>query len=60
MPLEKDLQEQLNEVKQPYYDFEIAKICQWLRMHKHKLTMYVSLKGDVVFRDKETREIVKL
>lgn len=53
-----ELQEQLNNVKQPYYDFEIAKICKWLRMNG--LTMHVTLRGDVTFRDKHTKEIVKL
>jgi hypothetical protein len=48
----------LKDVKQPYYDFEIAKICKWLRTNG--LPMHASLKGEVVFRDKYTKEIVKL
>jgi hypothetical protein len=35
---------------QPHYDFEIAKICEWLK--KHKLTMHVTLKGEVTFKKK--------
>ena len=50
MPLENDLQEQLNKVKQPYYDLEIAKICTWLK--EHKLTMHVKLDGSVSFKKK--------
>ncbi len=35
---------------QPHYDFELAKICQWLK--KNKMTMHVSLKGDVYIKYK--------
>ena len=41
---------ELNEVKQPYYDFEIAKICVWLK--KNGMSMHVTLKGDVSFKKK--------
>ena len=51
MPLENDLQEQLNKVKQPYYDFEIAKIYVWLK--EKSLTMHVKLDGSVTFKPKE-------
>jgi hypothetical protein len=37
-------------MKQPYYDFEIAKICVWLK--KHGYTMHVKLNGDVELRKK--------
>jgi hypothetical protein len=47
----------LEEIKQPYYDFELAKISAWLK--KRKLTMHVTIKGEVSFRRKLTREIVK-
>jgi len=30
---------------QPYYDFEIAKICAWLKAHR--MTMHVKLDGSV-------------
>ena len=53
-----ELIEHLNKVKQPYYDIELAKISVWLK--KHGLTMHVTLKGEVTFRDKITREIVKI
>jgi hypothetical protein len=36
---------------QPYYDFEIAKICAWLIEHGY--TMHVTLKGAVTLRKKE-------
>lgn len=39
-------------MKQPYYDFEIAKICEWLK--KHNMTMHVTLSGKVTLKDKET------
>jgi hypothetical protein len=39
------------DIKQPYYDIEIAKICNWLRMHK--LTMHVKLDGSVSFKKKD-------
>lgn len=35
---------------QPHYDFEIAKICTWLK--KHGYTMHVTLSGDVTLRKK--------
>ncbi len=35
---------------QPYYDFELAKICAWLK--KHRMTMHVSLNGEVSLRYK--------
>lgn len=37
-------------MKQPYYDIEIAKICEWLK--KHGYTMHVSLSGVVVLKKK--------
>jgi hypothetical protein len=37
-------------VHQPYYDFEIAKIIEWLR--KHGYTMHVKLSGEVELRKK--------
>ena len=37
-------------IRQPYYDFEIARICSWLK--KNGLTMHVSLNGNVVFKQK--------
>jgi hypothetical protein len=43
---------------QPYYDFEIAKICTWLKARG--LTMHVTLDCKITFRDKITNEIVKL
>lgn len=46
----KSLAEQLSEVKQPYYDIELAKVCAWLRMHNY--SMYVTLKGDIELRKK--------
>ena len=49
---------ELSKVKQPYYDIELGKICRWLK--EHGLTMHVTLSGEVTFRDKITREIVKL
>jgi hypothetical protein len=51
-------EEALRKVKQPYYDFEIAKICVWLK--QHGLTMHVTLRGDVAFKRKGTDEIVNL
>ena len=48
-------QESLQNVKQPYYDIEIGKICAWLK--QRGLTMHVSLKGEIVFRDKTTGDI---
>ncbi len=38
------------QLPQPYYDFEIAKICVWLK--KHGYTMHVTLRGDVTLRRK--------
>lgn len=35
-------------MKQPYYDFEIAKICAWLKANGY--TMHVTLKGEVTLR----------
>jgi len=46
------------EVKQPYYDFEIAEMIRWLKAHG--LTMHVKLDGSVTFRDKMTGEIVRI
>lgn len=40
-----EFEEALSKVKQPYYDFEIAKICQWLKKHKYKC--FVSINGQV-------------
>jgi hypothetical protein len=40
----------LEKVKQPYYDIELAKISIWLRMNK--LTMHVKLDGSVSFKKK--------
>ena len=39
---------ELNDIKQPYYDFEIAKICAWLRAYGY--TMHVKLNGSVELR----------
>jgi hypothetical protein len=36
---------------QPYYDFELAKICAWLKANGH--TMHVTLGGNVTLRKKE-------
>lgn len=36
---------------QPYYDFEIARICQWLKEHGY--TMHVRLTGAVELRRKD-------
>lgn len=36
---------------QPYYDFEIAKICAWLK--KHGYTCHVTLSGALTLRKKE-------
>lgn len=36
---------------QPYYDFEIAKICAWLI--KHGYTCHVTLKGELWLEKKE-------
>ena len=33
---------------QPYYDHEIARICEWLRARR--LSMHVTLRGEVSFR----------
>ena len=49
LPLKIGLQG-LNEVKQPYYDIELAKISIWLRMNK--LIMRVKLDGSVSFKKK--------
>jgi hypothetical protein len=38
------------DIRQPYYDIELAKICNWLRMSK--LTMHVKLDGSVSFKKK--------
>jgi hypothetical protein len=38
---------------QPYYDFELAKICEWLK--KNGYTMHVSIKGEVVLIKKEKK-----
>jgi hypothetical protein len=43
--------------KQPYYDFEIAKICAWLKAHGY--TGHVTLKGEVTIRDKSTGLLVR-
>lgn len=40
-------------MKQPAYDKEFAKICAWLQANK--LTMHVTLKGDVSFRVKKPK-----
>jgi hypothetical protein len=37
-------------VRQPWYDFELAKICAWLK--KHGYTMHVDLAGNVELRKK--------
>ena len=55
---EKDLQDQLSKVVQPYYDIEIGKICTWLR--KHVYEMHVTLDCKITFRDKKTNEIVRI
>jgi hypothetical protein len=34
---------------QPYYDFELAKICAWLK--KRGLSMHVTLGGEVTFKE---------
>jgi hypothetical protein len=47
-----------NEAKQPHTDFEIAKMCQWLKARG--LTMHVKLDGSVTFRDKITGTIVRI
>lgn len=44
------LLEQLNEVKQPYYDFELAKIC--MRLKTYGYTAHVNLKGELILRKK--------
>ncbi len=36
---------------QPYYDFELAKICAWLREHGY--TMHVTIKGEITLRKKD-------
>lgn len=41
----------LEQRPQPYYDFEIAKICAWLKANGY--TMHVSLRGDVTLRRKQ-------
>ena len=48
---EKDLQDQLSKVVQPYYDIEIGKICTWLK--KHAYEMHVTLNGNVTLIKKE-------
>lgn len=35
---------------QPYYDFEIAKICAWLKQHGYE--MHVTLAGAVTLQKK--------
>lgn len=35
---------------QPYYDFEIAKICVWLKANGY--TMHVTISGNVTLRKK--------
>lgn len=41
----------MGEQPQPYYDFEIAKICAWLKAHGY--TMHVTLSGTVTLRKKD-------
>lgn len=38
---------------QPHYDFELAKVCDWLK--KNKYTMHVSLNGEVVLVKKDLK-----
>ena len=45
-----DLQDQLNRVKQPYYDIELAKISKWLKEYGY--TMHVKLDGSVTLKKK--------
>jgi hypothetical protein len=40
-------------MRQPYYDFEVAKIVAWCR--KHGYTCHVTLKGEVTLRKKRKR-----
>jgi hypothetical protein len=43
------------DVKQPYYNIELAKICNWLRMHK--LSMHVKFDGSVSFKPKGDKNV---
>jgi hypothetical protein len=47
----------MKEQPQPHYDFEIAKICDWLK--KNGYTAHVTLNGQVTLRDKQTNTLVK-
>lgn len=45
------MSEQIEQKPQPYYDFEIAKICAWLK--ENGLTGHVTLSGKVTLKPKE-------
>jgi hypothetical protein len=46
------------ETKQPHYDFELAKVCEWLK--KNNLRAHVKLSGAVYVEDKLTGKWFKL
>lgn len=46
-----ELEEALAKVKQPYYDFEVAEICKWLKAHGKR--MRVKLDGSVRIENKD-------